>query len=686
MKFSSGKSVASINNFFLILVFFSLNGSFLFSETVSGDNLYQVYKVGKIVSSFPANEELNSPEKLYAVANRFIASGASLTDWKRISIPELFPDSAKKSLSKGLSEEAKRLLRAKIVEVQVFRGNLAGVLAELEIGNPSVSIIDQRTCKLIDGKWLNSGERYFETLDEARDAFCSEVSIKVEKPFRPEISNPSKYLKMFSDFLRLNGGDPKAFILKALAEHRIVIMGEVHHRPLYWRFNSSLVSDPDFAKNVGTIYMELPCHAQPLMDTFLAKSELDTSPVIDLLRDMMVSGWPDQEMLDFIVSVWKVNQTLPSNLRVRIVLADCARPWSKWTNPEDIPFHEYEIDRNSIMAKIISEDIRKHNNDKRNALFIVGFMHANLNQSWLGGNIPIHTAGWHLRQEFGDDVFGIFPHGPVETNNGRIFGRLGLGLFDSAIAAVGGKPIAFPLADGPFGDLRFDAAPDQPTGSKFKDGFNGYLYLGPLENEEFSGLIPGFYSDEFVKELDRRWRLTSGEGLVSAWHLPALDGKSVERYFQTSWGKPRTDWKEELGPIDAWEYGDNWEKVFTEVAIKKAMQQPQVLKPIVMDFFEAIKNADYDNPEILWQIPYLTDGKDMWVKWVAKTFKENPIISIELGDVPLNENTKISIKYRLGQKSGVCLEGNLGLKFFPLRNSWVASGGADWHLTAGSLK
>ncbi len=152
-------------------------------------------------------------------------------------------------------------------------------------------------------------------------------------------------------------------------------------------------------------------------------------------------------------------------------------------------------------------------------LFIVGYGHAMVNLTDAGGE-PMKSAGWHLRQELiGEtDVFAIFPHGPVITNMGRVDGRLALGLFETAFAEMGNKPMAFPLDHGPFGEQLFDADPERLTTDPFSKGYQAFLYLGPLDDEVFSPLIPEFYTDEFVKELDRRTRMMDGKGLIEVRH------------------------------------------------------------------------------------------------------------------------------------------------------------------------
>ncbi len=329
------------------------------SDSKAKDSL-RVYEVNKKVSEFPEEEYLSTPEAAYAAINRVMASGEQAA-WRRISVKSLAgrlpPVDAKKE--QVSPENAKMWLDARILEVRVFKERRAVVLAELS-KDPSSPKIDKRFVHLEDGRWLNAGQDHpAGSLEGARAETNGKFAAMFEKPIRPRIDNPDTYLKPLVQFLKDKAEDPKEFVTKALARYKLVIMGEVHHRPRYWEFNSSLVTEPDFPKYVGTIYMELPSNGQELVDKFLAAEDCNTVPVIEMLRDMLWMGWPDQPMLDFFKTVWQVNQELEPQQRLRIVLVDMQRPWTKITKRQD--WAQYErVDRDRQMADNVLRDIRQH--------------------------------------------------------------------------------------------------------------------------------------------------------------------------------------------------------------------------------------------------------------------------------------------------------------------------------------
>ncbi len=678
----------------------------------SGDDKgwLRVYEVNRTVAEFPEKEDLSTPEPAYAAWNRAWASGDEAA-FRRLSGKP--PGDAKK---REMSDKAVyEILNSRIIEVRVFRDTYAGIIAQVPAAG---TLIDLRSFELKDGRWLNRGQSMFRSfddsaIDKARKKFAAICGHRLPKPIRPKVEDPEAYLKPFVDFLKAQGEEPKAFVMKALARHKVVIIGETHHRPRYWEFNASLVTHPDFTKLVGTIYMELPLNDQELVDKFLSAEELDTMPIIEMLRDMLWMGWPDQPMLDFFVTVWRVNQDLPREERLRIVLVDMERPWKEIKERKD--WRKYNVDRNMFMADNIRKDLPPQPEEKRNVLFIVGVGHTMLNlhvPSYPGEGPPEKSAGWHLRQKLGpDDVFAIMQHRPVMTNMGRVDGRLCLGLFDSAFAAMDNKPIAFPLSTGPFGEQPFDAMPDRRFAGTYADGYSAFLYLGPLEDEIFSPLISGFYTDEFVQELERRTRIMWGKPWSEAYRKKP-DAESFIAWMK-SWGKPRK-WRHSLGPMNAWYFGDKWEEVFSEKQDESVLNHSEVIAEAARNLLEAIRSADYDNPgdwrEFLGQPYYCVQTNyPAWMRWVCDNFKRNPIESVELGEVHKGDGKtsyKITFKdgtvregqfhsarpdrptipYKLTLKDGTILEGVLPFQYQPREESWMGTHGLDWHLLKPPLE
>jgi len=637
----------------------------------------EVYRVDKKVSDFPAKDDFFSPEAAYATINRHRAAGAG--DWGTMSTAKVRTRVPARLLKmKPLpQEEAVDLRDAQILAVRIFRGTIAQVSARMS------RRIEYRSFEREDGRWLNVGAGFVNTEEEAAKAFTRWARERREltqiQPRLP-VDDPQAVLAPYVEYLQKEAVPPKRFVLDAVARHKLVAIGELHHRPTYWALNSDVVRDPRFARAAGTVYMELPIHAQELVDQFLAAEQLDTGPVIEMLRDNLWMGWPDQPMLDFFVAVWQTNQALDEAQRIRIVLVDMPRPWKELIREGNL--RKYDTDRDKLMADNILRDMKRLG-DKRHALFIVGYGHVEILRL-AGADSPRPNSGWYLRQGLGAQMYSIVQHSPIIANMGKVFGRTCLGLFDDAFAANGNEPVAFSLADSPFGQQRFDIDGDRHEASMslFAEAFDGYVYLGPLEDETFSPLIPGFYTDEFVKELDHRYRLMSGRGLVEGLRLPACDGRSFEEWMGGrggSWGRPRK-WKYFLGSVTAWRDGDDWESRVSERQHRLALEHPETITVEAENMFAILRSADRErlwSPDFRYEVHH---HADVWIDWVVNRFTKDPIRTVDLGRVHADKQGRPAVPYTIILESGDRLTGVLPFKYYARAQLWCGRHGLDWHV------
>ncbi|MHC4477320.1 MAG: carboxypeptidase-like regulatory domain-containing protein, partial [Planctomycetota bacterium] len=135
-----------------------------------------------------------------------------------------------------------------------------------------------------------------------------------------------------------------------------------------------------------------------------------------------------------------------------------------------------------------------------------------------------------------------------------------------------------------------------------------------------------------------------------------------------------------------------------------ALENPEEIIEAAQRLFEGIRDADYDRI-----LKHYVNGrwkKDGWkdfpphgyymvnrgwpsfALWCCRTFKENPIIEIELGEVFPNQRVILrkknlpTVPYRLTLEDGTVLNGNLPFEFNfdGLVPHWHGLEGIDWHL------
>jgi hypothetical protein len=477
----------------------------------------QTIAINKPLKEFPDVYDLSTPLNAGVTILYFSVNGTESL-WEDVSSfiitcrygKNADPD---RTVKKAYKE---RRLNDTIKEVIVYKDSIACVITKRKRGDSYNYYI--RNLVFEDGKWLNRSENYRRTLEDVQKLFDTYAPEYLDELRRSDIvKKVSTDTLSFVNYVKEYGVEPKEFLLNALAKHPLVIYGEIHRRKISWDLLSNVLQDPRFVETVGTVFVELPAYQQEKFDRFYASMELDTEILLDIMRSMMLSGWHDKGEYEFLVNLWKLNHTLTTDKKIRVVPTDEQLPWSLLKTAKEVEKYEETIaDRNTRMADVIEHTMNKKT-DTRNSLFIVGYGHAQKSlvpgsYSSAEGQEPALTAGAQLAQRLSDkNVFTILQHGPCLHNRWGAVAFVRQGLFDSAFEITGNNPVAFPLAGSPFGIEPYDADPetcfDNRSGN-FANNFDGYIFLQPLKDEDSDYMLfEEIWNYKFIKELERRYAL-----------------------------------------------------------------------------------------------------------------------------------------------------------------------------------
>jgi hypothetical protein len=475
---------------------------------------YNVIAINKQLKDFPDIYDLSTPLNA-GVTILYSSVHGNSNIWRDASVYMSIASHRKGTISNRIVDENTKTkwLNTTIEEVIVYQDSIAGMITRLDTDYYSI-----RWLCFEDNKWLNMGEDERNRLEEVREMFYIYAPDNLSKLHRSNVVKlVSTDTLAFVNYVKQHGIEPKSFLLEALATYPLVIYGEIHRRKISWDLLSALLLDPRFPETVGTVFIEMPAYQQPEFDRFYASKELDTEIILDIMRSFQVSGWCDRGEYEFLINVWKLNQTLPVNRQIRVIATDEQAPWKLLKTSED--FKEYEknaIDRNTRMADAVEQTI-KTKTDKRNCLFIAGYGHAYKSHvpgsySSVKGQEPALSAGAQLVQRLSNkNVFTILQHAPMIRNVGGAVNFVRQGLFDAVFEKTGNQPIAFNLSDSPFGaepyDADFDDAFDSKAGN-YTDNFDGYIFLQPLKDEDTDYILYDIWSDQFINEIKRRETLT----------------------------------------------------------------------------------------------------------------------------------------------------------------------------------
>jgi hypothetical protein len=270
----------------------------------------------------------------------------------------------------------------------------------------------------------------------------------------------------------------------------------------------------------------LPINQQPHVDAYLHSSPEDVSLLYPAFQDDLSGhGWALQSYFDLLHSIWEVNQPLAENERIQVVAVNAATYWPEIETAEDVTLFRTSIMGNDYtMYRVIVSELEGLNGERK-GIFLTNTRHAYKGIRDRQGRL-YWNAGTFLHQRHPERTYSIRFHNmalsiegekPLDgttpaTTSGQermIFEwiRMGDGLWDSAFAAMGNEPMAFPLEANVFGAHRYvgnhmlNAAP----GQTMFDANDAIIFLAPLEELHNTAVASAIYTPAFKKELARRY-------------------------------------------------------------------------------------------------------------------------------------------------------------------------------------
>jgi hypothetical protein len=493
---------------------------------------FKTIQVNKKVKDFPDKLDLSSPLKSGISINYALIYGRNSMLYK-INSSRLKPFYSDTTIadSKVPENRQNRLLNITIKEIKIYKDSIAWVISE-----ENESTFHIRWLNLENKKWVNDGEDDRSSIEQAHQLIEREAdnSLKKLKKVYTFLSVP-KDTTSFIKYLKENEKDPKEFILDKLNKYKLVMYGEIHRRKASWDFLQEVIKNKRFVEHTGVIFMELGSDKQKDIDVFLTNRTIDNELLLNIFRDYIISGWNDKDKFDFIKSVWQINKNLPSDKKIRIIAVDTPRPFSTFTTREDMRKNDTKYNRDEFMADTILNYLES-SKDKRNALFIVGSGHIQK---------AGYSAGSILYKKMPLATYAIFQHSPQVDNTRPIDERLRHGIFDYAFYKSGDIPKAFELKNSPFGKEPFDGLYYDGNGT-YQDNYDGYIFFGSLDNEPNGEILLDLYSDNFIKELDRRYQML-GSNLKDDWELTDLSKKAVIDKVMSDHTKTR--WENIIKPL-----------------------------------------------------------------------------------------------------------------------------------------
>lgn len=284
--------------------------------------------------------------------------------------------------------------------------------------------------------------------------------------------------------------EPVPAILDAFQSHNIVALGEPHMIEQGHALRVALVRDPRFATTVNDIVWECgSARYQGVMDRFMTGESVSDAELRETWRNTVgsvnvVCDLPIYEA--FLREVKAVNDRLPAERKVRVLLGDPPIDWSVITSmPELLPWAEA---RDTHAVDLINREVLSKN---RRALVIYGDGH--LPRKSLRSNYERDDLG-PLVDRLGDNpaarIFTIYSE--ISTDLAKIQPEVAswtapkfvllkgtaLGATDFEVYATAGSGSSRPRW-AQRGGKRIDIPKDQWRTRRMDEQFDALIYLGP---------------------------------------------------------------------------------------------------------------------------------------------------------------------------------------------------------------
>jgi len=166
--------------------------------------------------------------------------------------------------------------------------------------------------------------------------------------------------------------DPIDAIIDACRSHQIVALGEAHDNEQEQSVRLTLIRDPRFARSINDIVVEFGnALYQDTIDRFVRGADVPQRELRRVWQDTTQHAvWDSPIYEEFFRAVRTVNQTLPADRQIRVLLGDPPIDWEAVHSPQD--HWKWMLQRDTFPVALIEREVlQKH----RHALVIYGDSH-----------------------------------------------------------------------------------------------------------------------------------------------------------------------------------------------------------------------------------------------------------------------------------------------------------------------
>jgi hypothetical protein len=355
-------------------------------------------------------------------------------------------------------------------------------------------------------------------------------------------------------------------ILAAFDQYPLVAIGETHGVKELGDLYQAIVRAPGFADKADAIVVEFGnAFYQSVIDRYIAGEEIPYEELSHVWRDVVGAGFGslDAPMYEqFFTAVRDVNQTLPADQRLRVLLGDPAVDWGTVTSAADLDSAMQS--RDTYFANVVDTEVMQKglkaliitggaHLSRGPAPMIVSFDGAGSTQGAVSPDMPEQPKLMLdiLDEKYPDQTYVVQVHtGFIDSQCNTDTESKFAGWSTPALAPVKGtwleivQCVAYPMdfmqrfgapndagvtISAPPGGGMIAPPPNAPaqaviSGDVFPPGqapfptitADAYVYLGARDSLTMSVPDPAIYTDAYLTELERRRQILRGQPLDRA--------------------------------------------------------------------------------------------------------------------------------------------------------------------------
>lgn len=168
-------------------------------------------------------------------------------------------------------------------------------------------------------------------------------------------------------------------VLQAFNSYAVVAIGDEHGLQQLGNFYQALLRHPDFAKKVDAVVVEYGnARYQDLVDRYVNGEDVAAADLQKVWSDAVgkIPGGTEVMYPQLFAAVRAVNQSLPDDQKLRVLLGDPPIDWSQVQDRSDV--EPFQAQRDSHFAQVVSHEVLAKG---LKALVIIGSTHLDRSRS-----------------------------------------------------------------------------------------------------------------------------------------------------------------------------------------------------------------------------------------------------------------------------------------------------------------